>query len=75
MKKLLLLTCVITIFATTGCFFPGRGGWRGRRGDAGETAPVVAVQTPVAAAPEVAARTPEVIVAPEKDDADRLEEK
>jgi hypothetical protein len=36
---------------------------------------VVAVQTPVAAAPEVAARTPEVIVAPEKDDADRLEEK
>lgn len=29
MKTILLLTCVITVLTTTGCFFPGRGGGRG----------------------------------------------
>jgi hypothetical protein len=45
MKMILLFTCAITLFTTTGCMYPGRGGgdWH-RRGDA-DTAPPVAAAT------------------------------
>jgi hypothetical protein len=55
MKIILLLTCVVTLLTTTGCFFPGPGrGWHHWH-DRGEV--IVAPST-------VAARVPEVIVSP-----------
>jgi hypothetical protein len=55
MKKILLLTCAITLLTTTGCFYPGRGpGWHHWH-ERGEV--IVAPST-------VAARVPEVIVTP-----------
>jgi Ser-tRNA(Ala) deacylase AlaX len=65
MKTILLLTCVTTLFATTGCFFPGRGG--GHWHDRGELIvpnSAVAVRVPevIVAPPLIEASAPEVVV-------------
>jgi hypothetical protein len=67
--KILLLVCVITVFTTTGCFFPGPG-WHHDRGwhDRGEinVAPAVveaSVPAPDEAPPAVKAPSPEIVVA------------
>jgi hypothetical protein len=67
MKIILLITSIITLLTTTGCFFPGgRDGWHhGGRGEVDGTTPVVAVQTPETNAPPLAAAaTPEVVAPP-----------
>jgi hypothetical protein len=68
LKTILLFTCAITLFATTGCFFPGgRGGGRGWH-DRGEVivAPSAVAQQQVpeviVAPPIVEVRAPEVVV-------------
>ena len=68
MKKILLFTCVIALFTTTGCIFPGRGDHRGHDHDRDRGAVVapsaVAVQVPEVnvAPPLVEVRVPEVVV-------------
>jgi hypothetical protein len=58
MKMFLLLTCVVTLFLTTGCLFPDRGdrGWHDR-GELNGAASAFAV-----GAPEVIEGTPAVEV-------------
>lgn len=66
MKPFLLFTCVITLLATTGCFFPGHRGGRDHWHDRGEinVAPtVVEAQAPkiIVAPPVAEVRAPEAI--------------
>ena len=61
MKKILLLTGMVTLLSTTGCIFPGGGGREQARYEHHDEV-LVGPPAVVVHAPEVVVRPPEVIV-------------